>query len=100
LNNSVFDLTHLEILGLLLVQVSQTVREVPHLPSDLGDLEVQNDLAHLKAHPIPVRLEFQEDLNPLSLHEDLQDQTTLDCPVVLAILLSQVHLCTRDDTSN
>jgi hypothetical protein len=73
------------------------VREVHRLPSDLGDLVVQDDLANLKGPPILVHLGFQEDLNPPSLQEDLQDQATLDCPVDLAILLSQGHLHTTDD---
>jgi len=75
------------------------VRGVHHLPSDLGNLVVQEDLAHLNGHPILVLLEFHEDLDPPFLQEDLKDQTTLDCPVDLAILLSQVHLHTKDDFS-
>jgi hypothetical protein len=73
------------------------VRGVHHLPSDLRDLVVQDDLANLKGPPILVRLEFQEDLNPPSLQEDLQGQATLDRPVDLAIRLSQVHLHTTDN---
>jgi hypothetical protein len=96
-NNYVLDLTHLKDLGLLSVLEHQMVRGVHHLPSDLGDLVVQNDLANLKGPPILVRLEFQEDLDPPSLQEDLEDQATLDRPVDLAILLSQVHLHKTDN---
>jgi hypothetical protein len=73
------------------------VREVHRLPSDLGNLVVQDDLANLRSRPILVRLEFQEALNPPCLQEDLLDQATLECPVDLAILLSQVHLYTTDN---
>ena len=95
-----FDLTYLEALRLLSVLVRQMVRGALRLPSDLGDLMVQDDLANLEGPPILVHLEFQEDLDPLSLQKDLQGQATLDCPVDLAILLSQVHLHTTDDFLN
>jgi len=98
LNEHDDDFTHLEDLGLLSVLVHQMVRGVHHLPSNLGDLVVQDDLANLKGHPILVRLEIQEDLYPPSLQEDLRDQATLDCPVDLAILLSQVHLHKTDNS--
>jgi hypothetical protein len=47
------------------------VQGVHHLPLDLEDLMVQDDLASLKNLQILVHLEFQEDLGSLSLHQDL-----------------------------
>jgi hypothetical protein len=49
------------------------LRGVHHLPSNLRDLVVQDDLVNLEDLQILVRLGFQEDPGFPSLQEDLQD---------------------------
>lgn len=90
-----FHFTYLEAPGHLSPLVLQTIQEAHYPPWILGDLLDQEDLANHASLQILVSLEFRTNPGCPSLQEDLQAQTTLDCPADLAILSSQVHLCTE-----